>query len=111
MLHTHEVTGARPVVSTNKENPHHSVWVFFFAGDQVLEPIYTEMPGGHLLPPVQKLGDDPTAAGGGGREGSEWQWPVGDEGAPSPRTSTGYHNGWLPLFLPLPRGKNANRVS
>ena len=41
---------------------------------------------------VARWGSDPTAAGGGRREGSEWPGSAGDEGAPSPRISAGHPN-------------------
>ena len=37
-------------------------------------------------------GSDPTAAGGGGREGSEWPRSARDEGALTPRTFAGNRN-------------------
>jgi len=39
------------------------------------------------------LGSDPTAAGGGRREGSEWQRSADDEAAPSARKMPGTATG------------------
>ena len=41
---------------------------------------------------VARWGSDPTAAGGGRREGSEWPGSARDAGAPSPRTFAGAPN-------------------
>ena len=53
LLHTHEVTGSSPVVSTKKEDTQSGV--LFFAADAGFEPIAVQHAGGMLLPPVQKL--------------------------------------------------------
>ena len=56
MLHTHEVTGSSPVVSTKKDTTQ-SGGVFFGIGIQItgLEQIQSQYASGILLPPVQKL--------------------------------------------------------
>ena len=38
------------------------------------------------------MGSEPTAAGGGRKEASEWPRSARDEGAPSPRTFAGHRN-------------------
>ena len=47
--------------------------------------------GTSRMVPDPQTGSDPTAAGGGNRKGSEWQWSARDEGV-MPRTFAGYHN-------------------
>ena len=42
------------------------------------------------------MGSDPTAAGGGRREGSEWQRSARDEGASAPRIFAGHRNRTIP---------------
>ena len=42
------------------------------------------------------MGSDPTAAGGGRREGSEWQRSARDEGASAPRIFAGHRNRTVP---------------
>ena len=56
MLHTHEVTGSSPVVSTKeKHHPQRMVFFFGYGKDKGHEPIQMQGPSGPLLPPVQKL--------------------------------------------------------
>ena len=54
MLHTHEVTGSSPVVSTNKNNTTFQV-VLFLLVEIGLEHILSQHAGGMLLPPVETL--------------------------------------------------------
>ena len=42
------------------------------------------------------MGSDPTAAGGGRREGSEWQRSARDEGVSAPRIFAGHRNRTIP---------------
>ena len=42
------------------------------------------------------MGSDPTAAGGGRREGSEWQRSARDDGASAPRIFAGHRNRTIP---------------
>ena len=55
-----------------------------------------QVPGGNLLPPVQKLGSDATAAGDRQREQSEWPRSAAEEAALAatkmPGTATGGYN-------------------
>ena len=99
--------GAEPLSAPKGADAYESLPVRSI--EQGLERFKSQYAGGILLPPVQKLGSDPTAAGGGMREGSEWQRSAGDEGVLSPRTFAGHRNRRLPLFLPVPhKGKNVN---
>ena len=45
------------------------------------------------IPGKNNRGSDPTAAGGGGREGSEWQRSIADEGFEKPRKISGTATG------------------
>ena len=57
MLHTHEVTGSSPVVSTKYKTPSDRMGFLYLVWclDEGLEPIAVQGSGGALLPPVQKL--------------------------------------------------------
>ena len=62
--------------------------------------------GGLLLPPVQTLGSDPTAASGRRREGSEWQRSTDAKAYQRRRQMSGTATGGYFNFCPT--GKNAN---
>ena len=68
-----------------------------------LEPIYMQVSGGHLLPPVQTLGSDGSAAYGGVSDLSEWQWSTADEGFSKPRKMSGTTTGGYLYFSFSPR--------
>ena len=78
---------------------------FFIWYRKGIEPIYMQVSGGHLLPPVQALGSDGSAACGGMSDLSEWQRSTDDEGFSKPRKMSGTATGGYQYFSSSSRGR------
>ena len=74
---------------TDNFSHHPFGWCFFgFLGALHQEPVIINPPF-YRLSVAKEVGSDPTAAGGGRREGSEWQRSVCNASAPSARRIQG----------------------